>query len=282
MNAQKRAFTLIEILVVVAIIAVLIAILLPSLSRARMQAKSAVCSSQLKQQGYAAMLYAQDNRGTLPGSYDDAIARLPYKSEPTKANTAFRHPFIYVYKMRALANIFYCPANDILKTPWTTKNFFMAQGTYGNGGDSGRITYWWLANPPPGQGWRFRDTNGVDANGKPVLHPSQEWTTSDTATPKGWTDETMNTLDSKWPRWSTPPMLRQLSPTNVVISTDGSAQKNDGWRFFHGDESLPIGDVDASKLHRSWKNELYGDLHVASVKAFKITERWGPNNQAGW
>lgn len=47
--ARLRAFTLIEILVVVAIIAVLIAILLPSLSNAREQARAAVCGSNMKQ-----------------------------------------------------------------------------------------------------------------------------------------------------------------------------------------------------------------------------------------
>ncbi len=60
MNA-KRAFTLIELLVVIAIIALLMAILLPSLRRAKDQAKGVVCNSNLSQWGKIFYLYAYDN-----------------------------------------------------------------------------------------------------------------------------------------------------------------------------------------------------------------------------
>ncbi len=62
------AFTLIELLVVVAIIAMLIAILLPSLGRAREQAKDVVCRTQLQQLMKAALLYTADAKGRLPGT----------------------------------------------------------------------------------------------------------------------------------------------------------------------------------------------------------------------
>jgi prepilin-type N-terminal cleavage/methylation domain-containing protein len=48
-TSEKRAFTLIEVLVVVAIIALLVAILLPSLRNAREEARSAVCASRMRQ-----------------------------------------------------------------------------------------------------------------------------------------------------------------------------------------------------------------------------------------
>jgi prepilin-type N-terminal cleavage/methylation domain-containing protein/prepilin-type processing-associated H-X9-DG protein len=61
-----RGFTLIELLVVVAIIALLISILLPSLNRAKRQALQIKCATNLKSQYDAAMLYAEDNAGSIP------------------------------------------------------------------------------------------------------------------------------------------------------------------------------------------------------------------------
>ena len=81
---RPRGFTLIELLVVVAIIAVLVAILLPSLSRAREQAKKGTCLANLRGISQASMTYATEDprnmavpmmttrgvqSGTIIGSY---------------------------------------------------------------------------------------------------------------------------------------------------------------------------------------------------------------------
>lgn len=63
---SRRAFTLVELLVVVAIIAVLIAILLPALSKARQAALQVQCASNLRQISNILYLYSNDNRGYLP------------------------------------------------------------------------------------------------------------------------------------------------------------------------------------------------------------------------
>jgi prepilin-type N-terminal cleavage/methylation domain-containing protein/prepilin-type processing-associated H-X9-DG protein len=60
------AFTLIELLVVVAIIALLISILLPSLSKARAQARTTLCASRIGQMTKAFLVYAGDYDGGLP------------------------------------------------------------------------------------------------------------------------------------------------------------------------------------------------------------------------
>lgn len=62
----RAAFTLIELLVVIGIVSILIAMLLPAMSRAKEQAKTVRCASQLRQVGIALNNYATVNKGLLP------------------------------------------------------------------------------------------------------------------------------------------------------------------------------------------------------------------------
>jgi prepilin-type N-terminal cleavage/methylation domain-containing protein len=61
----RHAFTLVELLVVIAIISVLISVLLPALSKARESAKLVACASNLRQLSVAMSLYATQNKGVV-------------------------------------------------------------------------------------------------------------------------------------------------------------------------------------------------------------------------
>src|SRR4029450_9641963 len=83
---SRKAFTLVELLVVIGIIAILIAILLPALKKARQAAQTAACLSNLRVLGQGYAMYTAANNGYLPfvrypgwflSSYPDILARNP-------------------------------------------------------------------------------------------------------------------------------------------------------------------------------------------------------------
>jgi prepilin-type N-terminal cleavage/methylation domain-containing protein len=66
MKTTQKAFTLVELLVVISIIAMLLAVLLPSLNKARENARTIICASNLKNYGVALQAYVNSNDDKTP------------------------------------------------------------------------------------------------------------------------------------------------------------------------------------------------------------------------
>jgi prepilin-type N-terminal cleavage/methylation domain-containing protein/prepilin-type processing-associated H-X9-DG protein len=99
---RARGFTLVELLVVIGIIALLIGVLVPALNKARSQAKSVACVSNVRQLATALQMYANDYKvfvGFSSGN-DRKAALYPYL-KMGKSNSD-----------NQVSSVWNCPAND--------------------------------------------------------------------------------------------------------------------------------------------------------------------------
>jgi prepilin-type processing-associated H-X9-DG protein len=94
-SRSGRAFTLIELLIVIATIALLIGLLLPALGKARETSRSVVCLSNQRQLGTAMFQYAGDYK-VIPGAYWQGARNLDWCGKNnvkyTSAPQNYRHP----------------------------------------------------------------------------------------------------------------------------------------------------------------------------------------------
>ena len=98
---RRRAFTLVELLVVIAMIATLAALLLPVFSKAKEAGRGTACLSNLHQIGVALQLYVQDNRNHLPVMRDKSL---------TTSNT-LPSPDVVLSNYLGNVNVLRCPSD---------------------------------------------------------------------------------------------------------------------------------------------------------------------------
>ena len=179
MHYRRRAFTLVELLVVIAIIAILIALLLPAVQAAREAARRMSCGNNLKQLALAAHNFHSAEGGLPPAGVADDMPTWAWIILPYIENSPLQDNYdktISVYSLplavrEAVMSIYICPTrgNREPRTDPGFSNFEAPVGDYvGNLGDVGTLegvvpnyfsTCWPITGP------NFNSWDGPQPNG---------------------------------------------------------------------------------------------------------------------
>ncbi len=111
----NSAFTLIELLTVIAIIGILAAIIIPTVGKVRQSAKSTQCLSNLRQIGMAFNLYPSDNKGRFPRT-----GLNPRPTDPSRKDALWYSaitPYIQNSAIAATNAVYRCPSEEAQVDP---------------------------------------------------------------------------------------------------------------------------------------------------------------------
>jgi prepilin-type N-terminal cleavage/methylation domain-containing protein/prepilin-type processing-associated H-X9-DG protein len=125
MARRPRGFTLVELLVVIGIIALLIGILLPSLGKAREQAKKTACLSNLRQVHQSFAIYAGDNKDQVPLGYRAGRKQFNSMIYSMTSGRIVLFGLLYNVRLMPQPDAFFCPGEtdersmrDTSANPW--------------------------------------------------------------------------------------------------------------------------------------------------------------------
>jgi prepilin-type N-terminal cleavage/methylation domain-containing protein/prepilin-type processing-associated H-X9-DG protein len=117
---RRNGFTLVELLVLIALIGILVVALLPAMQMVRENARRANCKSNLRQIGLACHVYANDNNGVFPGAWRTTPNPLFTRSGPTLGLAGLKMLYpSYISN----AKLFKCPSTSDTVTAFALTNW---------------------------------------------------------------------------------------------------------------------------------------------------------------
>jgi prepilin-type N-terminal cleavage/methylation domain-containing protein/prepilin-type processing-associated H-X9-DG protein len=131
-DATSRAFTLVELLVVIGIIALLIGIAMPALSAVQRESRKTACQSNLRQLGMAVRLYTDQNKNKYPRS--PSLPSVNPYNQPTVMERLSSFISVsmtpdQVKRGEGVMAVFHCPADsEVFQTEKTSYFYYNELG----------------------------------------------------------------------------------------------------------------------------------------------------------
>jgi len=137
----RPAFTLIELMIVIAILGVLVGLLMPALGKARESARRATCLSNLRQVHQSFLLFAEENEGRVPIGY--RIGKKQFNSMIYSGTSKKFCLFGALYKTGQMPRpeVFFCPSNADPQSSFNSESNPWPPGPEGESATNGWAGY---------------------------------------------------------------------------------------------------------------------------------------------
>ncbi len=149
----RRAFTVVELLIVIAIIGILAALLLPALGKAKEKARRATCIGNQRQLGLTFQVFANDHDGQIPIGYRGGRKQWNAMVYSGTANQFVLFGWLYLEKFLDEPRILFCPGEQAATQSFSTPENPWPPGAAGVNVQSGYATLpivdWGNAGAPP-------------------------------------------------------------------------------------------------------------------------------------